>query len=518
MSHLPPAEIHDHVYGFARSPHVETCPECRRAAEAVEAERDALKDALAGDRAEAPYELVVKLTRIRKPRAAAPAPRAAVSIAGLAAAVAFLAGLSWLLFHKPSATVPAAPADSGNVPRKDEIDRLIGFLKDPNPLRREVAEAALQAYGGTAADRLEKAKSNPALVDACRGRAALAPVRVPSRIDVSPWAAAFESPLKEKHEEGSAVLRDLGFAAEPVLWGFLDSPDTGVRERAAGLLRRLYTPGLDTLSDPLELKLRSTRATFEFLDASLTDLIEFIAGTIGTSFGIDTRAIEKPEDRRINLSVKDLPVENTLRLALESHGLAFVAAGDLVLITKPGRALRTPRGPTWLEAATARKMELLVDALASPDEGRHAKAAGELAEMGEDALGPLLQAYRLLDPDAAARCSDVRRRIAAASGAWLVDEPFGADVRRLTTAQKDLLNRKISLTPSGKSLDETLRELNVPFERNAPCPWKMCFAARDLRLAWFLRAATRPYGLDFYFQGDTVVIDTAARVAEAFEK
>jgi hypothetical protein len=423
-----------------------------------------------------------------------------------------------MLFYKHSAPPPETPADSGNAARKDDIDRLIGFLKDPHPLRREVAEAALKAYGGTAADRIEKAKAAPALADDCRGRAALAPVRVFSRIDASKWAAALESPLKEKHDEASGVLRDLGFAAEPVLWGLLDSPDTGVRERAAQLLRRLYTPGLDTLADPLEFKLRSTKITLDLQDASLAGLLGFIAGTAGISFGIDTQAVGNADEIRISLTVRDLAVDNALRLALESRGLTSVVAGDLVLITKPGRTLRTPRGPTWLEAATARKMEHLIDALASADAGKHAKAAGELEEMGEDALGPLLQACRLLDPGAAARCSDVRRRIAAARGAWLVDEPFGADVRRLTTAQKDLLNRKITLKPAGKSLDETLRELNVPFERRAPCPWKVAFVAKDLRLAWFLRAATRPYGLDFCFRGDTVVIDTAARVAEAVEK
>jgi hypothetical protein len=517
MSHPSPAEIHDHVYGFRRSTHVEACPECRRALEAVEAERDALKDALAGERAEAPYEMVVKLTTPRKPRSLASAPRAAVSISGLAAGLAFLAGLSWMLFYKPPTTPPVTPADSGNVTRKDDIDRLIGHLKDSNPLRREMAATALKAYGGAAVEKLENARAAPALVDACR-MPALSPVRVPSRINVSPWAEAFESPLKEKHDEGSAVLRDLGFAAEPVLWGFLDSPDTGVRERAAELLRRLYTPGLDTLADPLEFKLRSTEITLDLQDASLAELLGFIAGTAGISFGIDTQTVGNADEVRISLAVKDLAVDNTLRLVLESRGLTSAVVGDLVLITKPGRTLRTPRGPTWLEAATARKMEHLIDALASADAGKHAKAAGELEEMGEDALGPLLQACRLLDPDAAVRCSDVRRRIAAARGAWLVDEPFGADVRRLTTAQKDLLNRKITLKPAGKSLDETLRDLNVPFERRAPCPWKVAFVAKDLRLAWFLRAATRPYGLDFCFRGDTLVIDTAARVAEAVEK
>lgn len=204
-----------------------------------------------------------------------------------------------------------------------------------------------------------------------------------------------------------------------------------------------------------------------------------------------------------------------MKLVLNSRQMISVIVGDLVLITKPGRALRTPRGPAWLEAETARKMEYPIDALASPDPGRHSKAADGLAEMGEEALGPLLQGYRLFDPAAAVRCSDVRRRIAAAMGTWLTDEPFGADVRRLTTAQKDLLNRKISLRPSGKSLDETLRELGVTFELRATCPWKVAFIAKDLRLAWFLRAATRPHGLDFYFKGDTLIIDTADRVRAA---
>jgi hypothetical protein len=319
MNHPSPAEIHDHVYGFKSCLHVEGCPECLRAAEAIKAERDALKEALSGEQPEAPYELVVKLS-IRKPRAATPATKATVSIAGLAAAVAFLAGLSWLLFYKPSATTAPTPADSGNPTRKGDIDRLIEELKGSSPLRREIAGIALRAYRFPVLERLVKAGIDPALIDIVMGATAenreilhslrirkidldfegveltpilefirehtklnfvldagvtdmrrdeakitlkargvtvgtalklifsqerpghrhyvvhdgtviitrqnptRAPVRVIARSDADKWALTLESPLKEKHDEAAGVLRDLGFAAEPALWGPWTAP------------------------------------------------------------------------------------------------------------------------------------------------------------------------------------------------------------------------------------------------------------------------------------------------------
>ena len=610
MSHLTPAEIHDHVYGFRKSPHAESCPECRLAAEAVEAERDALRDALGGEHPEAPYELVVKLS-VRKPQAAGTAPRAAVSVAGLAAAAAFLAGLAWLLFYKPSEDKIPGPADSGKTARKDDIDRLIGELKSSSPLRREIAEAALKAYGETAADRLEKAKADPALIDACRGlgpadhkvmkslrenkvtldmakvplTAAIeylreitnlnfvidtkdffsrpeisisvtnisaadaldqicrqleygwtvrdetavivqrkptvpsrAPVRVLARTDAERWAAALENPLKERHDEAAAVLRDLGFAAEPALWRLLDSADTGARDRAAELLRKLYTPYGPPDADGLKEKLRTAKISLDLADAPLTVALEYIGEVTGINFAIDGGAIESPEDHRINAKVKDLAVGNTLKFLLDPWQRIHVVIQDLVLITKQGRVRETPRRPVWMEPEKARKMELLMDALSSPDEVRHRKAADELAEIGEEALGPLLQGYRLFDGAAAARCSAVRRRIAARMGVWLTDEPSGADVQRLTAAQRDIISRKVNLKFSNRSLQETFKDLEVPFELRANYPWKVAFAAKDLRLASFLRTATRPHGLDFYLAGDKVVIDTAERVRQAVEK
>ncbi len=514
MSHPTAAEIHDHVYGFKACPHVENCPECRGAAEALEAERDALKSALAADALEPPHELVVKLSIPRR-KLTSPAAATGISLASLAAAALFLSLLVWLLFRGPGTTTPPFAADSGRMGRKDPVDRLITELKGPSPLRREIAAQALKAYGGAVVERLEKANADAALVEACREIPARVPLRILAASSADRWAAALESPVKEKHDEAAEVLRDLGFSAEPALWKLLDSPDAGARTRSAEILKRLYTQDPPPQDGSLESRLRTTRLTLELQETPILDAITFVSGTTGINFAVDLKATG---DTTVTIKAEDLSLDNALRLLLSLVNLDFATAKELVLISRPGSVLSTPHGPTWMPPEETRRMEHLMDAISSPDEARHRKAAEELAALGKQALGPLAEGYRLFHPEASARCRAVRRRIAGRLGAWLVDEPSGADVQRLTAAQKDLLNRTVDLQPPGRSLEETLKGLGIPFEMKAPSPPKMAFVAKDLRIAWLLRALTRPHGLDFHLQGDKVVIDTADRVRETVEK
>jgi hypothetical protein len=164
MNHPTAAEVHDHVYGFRRSGHVEGCAACLRAADSIEFERRAIRDALADEPAEVPPQLMAALAARRLRRRPWPA-RVRLPVAGLAAAAAFLAGLAWLLFQertRPSLWTPGAQSE------RDPLERLVRDLKGGTPLRREVAAAALQAYGEAASARLKAAGLDPASVLAAR--------------------------------------------------------------------------------------------------------------------------------------------------------------------------------------------------------------------------------------------------------------------------------------------------------------------------------------------------------------
>lgn len=176
----------------------------------------------------------------------------------------------------------------------------------------------------------------------------------------------------------------------------------------------------------------------ELADASLTELLEFVHGVTAMNFAIELKAVEKPGEEMIYLNVRDLPVDNVLKLVLHPRNRTPVAAGEVVLISSPSRVRKTPRGPSWRDPAEARRLELLLDALASRVPGRHRKAADELAE--------------------------------------------------------------------------------IPCGLRAEYPWKPVFIAKGLRVARFLRAATRPYGLDFRLDGPKVVIESAERVRRVVEK
>lgn len=607
MSHLTPNEIHDHVYGFKASPHLDACPDCRRAAEAVTAERDALRAALEEEPAEPPQDLLVRLAAPPRRR---PDLRHPLSLAAHATAAAVLLGLVWILTRPPSPP-GGLPADKDHK-APDPIDRLIAELKSPVPLRRELAELALKAYRGTAVPKLEKAKADPALIDACRGitpedRAVLNKLKdVRATIDMqnAPLVAVVEylreisslnliidaahaesvnaatvsikaadipldelltkvlephglardvcsggvvlvtrkrepaepagaAPLRFRADPGrvrrlvDALGRDpaaerelllLGFAAERALWDALDAPQAETRGKAAELIRRLYA-GAPQGPSPLAKKLAETKIDMAFENSKVTDMLEFVADFAGVP--ILLRADGDAFKKDVTFKVKDLSLRNTLKLLLSQVGCDPVVVGDVVLASgnDGSRILRTPEsGAAWASPDEARQIEGLIGGLLSGDSARARKASEALAERGPDILVPLLHAAHAVGGDAAARCRELARRVADAEGIWLLDEPSGADLQALTPEQDRLLKIKMSFTVEGETLEEFLRKQGVKCAMKAGGEAKLHAYLRDIPRGFFLRSFTRLRGLDFYMDGTTIVVDTAANVRAAVGK
>jgi hypothetical protein len=608
MNHAPPEEIHDHAYGFRKSGHVASCPDCRAAADAVEAERRAIARALREETPEAPAGLLAGVAL--RPRGAR------LPLLGLAAAAALLAGLAWLLFRAPGPNGDLAPADAGRQAPHDAIDRLIGELRSPSALRREVAAHALKGFGDAAAERLEKGKADPALVDACRGitpearramktleekridlafentkiedilvyirdsiglnilvdaedgpldhnrvltlqargitvaealRRILAPLSDPPlRFRVTDAAvvlltskdrpaAEARAPVRVR-SDGAAVrrwtealatgergraaleLRRLGFAAEPELWKALDLPNAEGRALAASLLRRLYDPNPDPPGDPLREKLGSIRVTLDLENASFADFAASLSAVSEIPLVFDTRAVPKPEEEMLSIKLQNIVMDGALRLALGPRGQGFVVVDDAVVITGADRTLRAPDSPFWTAPEEAKKLEALVEGLLSSSADRRASAERELLERGVPALGPLREAELAFPGSLAARCRAVRRRIAQEKGAWLVDDRSGADLQPLAPAQHALLERKLGDVPADATIRGALGGLGVAADLRAGGDVRSRFSGKELRLGTFLRGTLRPHGLDFYLEGQTVVVDTAERVRAAVEK
>lgn len=600
MSHATPAEIHDHVYGFRSSAHVPGCEDCRRVAETLSAERDAIRGALSEESPEPPRELLAALTAAPRRR---PDWRQPLPLAALATAAALLAGLVWLLLHEPP--LPETPAADGSRLKSDPVDRLIEHLKSPSAVRRELAALALARHGALALERLERAKADPAVIDACRGitpqdRALIdkfksirltidmenapltavvdyvreisglnfvidgaavpdpdqkivsvkltdvsleagvrlmlepgqltyhvksgvivltAPSRVPPppsfapvRIGPAPRDAALlvdalGSDSPDDRDRATAALRSAGFAAESALWDGLGSKNAETRARSADLLRTLYGDGPKPEPTPLEKKLAAMSIDLAFENSKALDIVDFVADFTQAPFFVaaDDSLLDKP----VTFKVKALSVQNTLRLLFSQYRLEYRVVDEVVLVDEPGMRLVSSAGdaPVWAEPAEARRLESLVRDV----------AAGGRAAAGRDAVPVLLRAARTLEGEAAARCRAAARKAAEEERLWLLDEPSGAELQRLSPEQKAVLAKKMSFTIKQDPV-ESLKKEGVACVLRAPLDTNRQFYVRGVPTITFLKALTRPRGLDFFMEGTTVVIDTPSNVQAAVEK
>ncbi len=340
------------------------------------------------------------------------------------------------------------------------------------------------------------------------------PVRV-ARTDrnLAKELEALGSDSPADRDRATATLRKLGFAAERSLWGALDAPAPEARARAADLLRVLYSAGWAAPATELERRLRTTRITIDMVNASLTAVLDFISQVSKISIVIDTEAVPNPEQEMISFRVADIVVDGALRLMLGPRQKTYVVAGDSVLITAPDRFARTPRGPFWIDPEQAKRIESLIDDLASEGAERQGRAKRECEALGTAVLGPLLEAAGILDAPAAERCRAAARSLAT----WLVDEPSGADLQKLSAAQAKLLDLPMA-TEGSDTLEAVLKRSGVKCALKAKHEHVLRFSGPALKAGSLLKLLTRPYGLDFHLEGETVVIDTAANVRAAVGK
>ncbi|HXX92828.1 MAG TPA: hypothetical protein VEN81_04295, partial [Planctomycetota bacterium] len=139
--------------------HLKTCATCGESVRLLKIEHRVVTQAAA--RGETPA-VPAPFPSVRPSRYGAP-----LLVAGLAAA-ALLGILVWLLLH-PFRGGDGSGGAGYAQGSGDDLDRLIAELKSPSTVRREIAELALRAHGRGAVEKLENAKADPALIEACRG-------------------------------------------------------------------------------------------------------------------------------------------------------------------------------------------------------------------------------------------------------------------------------------------------------------------------------------------------------------
>jgi hypothetical protein len=322
----------------------------------------------------------------------------------------------------------------------------------------------------------------------------------------------------EVRDRAAGALRLMGFAAERELWGALEAGTPERRDRAAQLLRALYAQDRPRELGPTEQKLRDIRITIDMQNAPMTAIADYISAISELSIIIDPTGFPGSENEMISFKVQDIVLDGALRLMLQPRGREYVVVDDLVVLSKPHAILRAPKPPFLATPEEARRMEKLLEDLGSADPARERRAQEELVKIGEPALGPVAQAAKNLDGAAAGRAKGVCLKIAQDLGAWYADEPSGADLQSLTGAQKDLLGKQLTQRLEGKPLKELLESQGLKTRFKAGGALKPLGNCRKTRIDSFLRVTLRPAGLDFYLDGETLVVDTAVNVRLALKK
>jgi len=610
MSHATAEEIHDHAYGFRLSEHVAACDDCARACERVGAEREALREVLAEEDApEIPRVLM-------EGPAPLPVRRRRIGPAALAAAAVLVAGLVWALWQPSIDRRPAAPPLP---PQEAEIDRLLGEMRSPSPVRKKIAALALMRYGGSAYDayayfhshpdlppvrgetaedrallaRLKKTRitlkvekvlytdvepllkehvgkfrmelrdgnfdtafislnlENATVYEAVESISAqlkvpfgirygsvligkqpeeweLAPLRIAARpAEVARRIAQLSGDRPEQRDEATHALRLLGFGAEPSLWAALDSPSLETRSRAEALLHEFY--GGEQAPAGRE---KRPAVSVDLSDVVVEDVMTEILRQAGASLPVIYDSRTNVPFESISFKVQSLPFDAALRLLFERRGIECIVGPDSVLITSRGHtALRTSRsGVLWLKPALAREAETMIADLASGDPQRVEKMMRRLREADgletETVLDVLDAASGTLEGDALRRCQRLRRTIAAGGWQWYPDLPSGAELQALTPAHRALLDARVALPATdGLTIEQLLKRdgVRAEFRADSQTPLSPIIptyrgVGKEPTRGALLRLTLRNEGLDFYLNGETIVIDTEEKVREAVEK
>jgi hypothetical protein len=94
----------------------------------------------------------------------------------------------------------------------------------------------------------------------------------------------------------------------------------------------------------------------------------------------------------------------------------------------------------------------------------------------------------------------------------------GAYQQDLTPAQLAILSKPLSIKSRDKTLDALLKAKGIRIRFQAPMAMPLLVSSPNIRVDSLLGALTDPLGLDFYMDGDTIVVDTEKNVRAAVEK
>lgn len=247
---------------------------------------------------------------------------------------------------------------------QDPVDRLIQELKSPTALRREIALAALKAYGGTAVARLEAARSDPDLVDAVRGvtpdmRAARKKMET-QKIDLT----LNETPA----DDGIAFLRDfsgLNIIVDP-------------RDRAPGGPFHDRTITIKVVDKPVEQALKTLlAATDKKLRVEIQDgpIVVVTSSPMVPLPRAPVRVVPAPENlRKLVEELGSDAVEDRDRAGAAIRALGFTAEPELWrALDSPGEAaaraadlLRALYSPPGAADERVRKIRITVDMSNAP--------------------------------------------------------------------------------------------------------------------------------------------------------
>ncbi|HLY73734.1 MAG TPA: hypothetical protein VKU80_06405, partial [Planctomycetota bacterium] len=322
----------------------------------------------------------------------------------------------------------------------------------------------------------------------------------------------------EERDQASAALGRLGFGAEPALWEALDSPQAQLRSAAGELLGRLYRPAPILGTSPAQARLRGMPMRTVYEEGPLLQLSESLMKNFGVSVGFDA-ARTRPEDAK-EAALFGFTALDALSQMLVRERMRLVLVGDVALATSDDAPfLSTPwSGPAWTSPEKARELETLLSDLASDDASRQGPAEQSLLKIGAEALYPLREAARVFDPPAAQRCRRTRRRILDEKGIWMTDEASGAELQALSEPQRQMLAKPVDIAARGLLIQEILGQAGIKADVRVPSERRVHLFAKALTTKSLLMAVSRPYGLDFYVEGTSVVIDTAERVRAVIEK
>jgi hypothetical protein len=355
----------------------------------------------------------------------------------------------------------------------------------------------------------------------------LAPVRIAARpADVARHIADLSHDLPARRDDAAKHLRRLGFGAESALWKALDASSPETRSRAEGLLAELYEEEAPPEADPAGREKRA-KVSINVEDVPLRDALKEILRQAATDQSViwDSRL---SLDEHVSFIAGQIPPEDALKLLLQPRGFDAITLPDGVLIASAGVTIRStpsPR-PVWLKPAAAREMESLIADLASGDPQWEKNVTRRLRALDGSrtlnltmVLDALDAASWALEGDALSRCQRLRRTIAAGQQIWIQDLPSGAELQALTPAQRALLDLRIALPASDPlSLEALLKRDGVRCESRtlfAPTYHGMGKAPTRWTL---LKMVLRSESLDFYMDGETIVIDSAEKVQSAVEK